>query len=154
MREETIMLVGLEAAFRFPWNISDFRFSTRSGVTSKNLRNEGNVEIPFSVTFRATGEVIAPKITKVVTGEFIWLKNFVMQTGDVIIIDMIREVTCTLIRGGVSSDIFFEIDEDSRYFTLSPGDNVLRIDADAGIDYLFAQAVKREILTAYWRAWV
>ena len=103
------------------------------------IRNPGALPVPFTATLRSTGSVVNPAIRNSVTGEHIGFDT-TLHKGDVL--EIYRTTTdrlaVKLISGGVETNAFALLDEDSDLMELHPGDNVLTADAASGKEGLQA----------------
>ncbi len=102
-----------------------------------NINNTGAVECGMRIQFKALATVINPSLFNINTREFIKI-NKTLNAGDVLEcttefsnkrIEMIRN-------NGSRENVFNWIDLDSEFLQLEPGDNLLRYNADSGIDNL------------------
>ncbi|MFL0197008.1 phage tail family protein [Clostridium sp. WILCCON 0269] len=102
-----------------------------------NINNVGDVECGMRVEFTALATVVNPSILNVYTQEFIKVKR-TLQAGDKIIINTsFSNKRVELIQSnGVTSNVFNWIDLQSTFLQLDVGDNLLRYDAEQGIDNL------------------
>lgn len=117
----------------FPWEIVDdeIEIEYRSQSLTANVRNDGDADVGMMIVFRATGATSNPEIANVDTGEYIRL-DFDMLAGDVITINTAYGgISATLQRGGVTSNVFTDVEAGSELenFKLFVGDNLLRYDA-------------------------
>jgi hypothetical protein len=75
-------------------------------LASINIANNGEVETGIIIELQANGPVTNPKVYDYETGDFIGV-NFTMQAGDLITINtMAGEKSVTLLRNGVTTNIF------------------------------------------------
>jgi hypothetical protein len=152
--DKTTHIAGLEPLFMFPWNISNpnpFKMSEKIDSLFGNVYNGGNVEIPFTVMFRATSaNVTNPALIKVKTHEFIKI-NRVMDVGEIIVVENTSEsITVTSSKFGVIDDIFAWTDIDSTFFLLDRGDNLLKYDADENVENLDIRVLARDAIVGVW----
>ncbi len=104
-----------------------------------NIINHGNVETGMKIEFKARGTVENPSLFNVNTREFIKI-NKAMVSGERISINTnkgSKGITSRL--NGVSTDILEFIDivgGGKTFLQLDPGDNLLRYDADSGLENL------------------
>lgn len=101
-----------------------------------NVLNKGNVKSGIKIKFKALATVENPSLFNVNTREFIKI-NKTMEAGEVITVtthDRNHKVLTT--KNGVTSNAFNDIDLDSTFLQLDPGDNLFRYDADEGLDNL------------------
>lgn len=101
-----------------------------------NIFNSGDVEAPIRIEFVARGNVSKPSIINVNTKEFIKI-NKNMVDGEKIIITtgfnnkkVIRELN------GLTSNAFHYINLNTTFIQLDVGDNLIKYDAEEGIDNL------------------
>lgn len=121
--------------FEIPEDGREVEYRTPS--LSANVFYTGSSEDGMVIKYRATGPVVNPRLLNVVTYEAIKL-NITLQTGDIVTISTYKgERGITLLRGGVTTNIFntFSI-SDSKFLQIKPGDNVFRFEADSGEEFL------------------
>lgn len=128
----------MQPRFKFPWNLTKpWVFAERIAPEFTNVVNRGNVASEFTVVFIATTEALNPYVMKAATQETIKV-NRRMAAGEMVRVENTPNyIKATSTRGGVEEDIFNDIDFDSVFFLLDPGDNVLRFDAESnreGVD--------------------
>lgn len=114
-------------------------FSGRNLANFLNVRNPGALPVPFTAKLRSSGIVVDPAIRNSTTGEHIGFDT-TLNKGDVL--EIYRTTTdrlaVKLISGGVETNAFALLDEDSDLMELHPGDNVLTADAASGREGLQA----------------
>lgn len=135
-REQRIAkyLNGVQKQFKFPWNVSRaYRFGQLLETKFVNVLNGGQLPAPFKATFYAANEVDNPRITNVTTGEVLML-NKSMVPGETVVVETTHGLT--YVTSSVDGSIRGALDLDSTFFGLSIGDNVLKPDADFGLDQL------------------
>ena len=82
------------------------------------------------------GAVDTPKIYNVETGERMII-NMEMQAGDDIDINTIQgEKSIKFTREGVTTNIIGRLDHSSSWLQMFPGDNVMTVDAESGLEYV------------------
>lgn len=127
-------LSGVQGLFKFPWNMSRaYKFGELIKTKFMNVRNNGQVPVPFTATFYAQNDVVNPKISDVSTGAEL-LVNKSMIPGERVVVEISHDRT--YVTSSVDGDIRGALDLDSTLFRLGVGDNVLKPDADAGLDQL------------------
>lgn len=127
-------LSGVEKLFKFPWNVSSpYRFGRLMEKKFLNVLNNGQVPVPFTATFYANDEVVNPKITHVNTGKELIL-NKSMVAGERVVVEITHDRT--YVTSSVDGNIRGALDLDSTLFRLDVGDNVLKPDAESGMDKL------------------
>lgn len=124
-------LSGVQNLFKFPWNISkSYQFGKTIETKFANIRNGGQVPVPFTATFLSNYYVDNPKITNAVTGDFL-LVNKSLVPGERVVVEITHGRT--IVTSSVDGDIRGALDLDSTLFRLGVGDNVLKPEADAGL---------------------
>lgn len=124
--EAQIMVNELESiidSFHFPFSSTatpQIVFGYLSNDIGITIENDGDVECGMQITLYARASITNPKIFNYVTQDFIGL-NVTMQTADQITIDTRKgHKTVTLLRGGVESNIFNSVMQNSTWLQLSP----------------------------------
>lgn len=139
--EQSYLLGGFRASFRFPVNYTAHSYSTRITGKVVNIHNSGSVPVPFTCTLRCTTLICRnPRICNATTGEYIGLVDTELQAGDIVEIyrTTTDRVAVSLTRDDVTTNIFAQLDEDSTLTELAAGDNLLTLAADTGEDSLQA----------------
>lgn len=115
-----------------------WKLSTRNLQPLREITNKGSVDTGFLVKMIAeTDGITAPRLTNVSTQENIKFPNLTLNQNDSIEVSTYEnERYCHLIKGGVTSNIFSEMDYASNFFQLTPGKNILRYAADTNETYL------------------
>ena len=141
--EQSVSFAEYDSHFRFPRSFSNtvsWRISDRSLLLIENIRNEGTLKTGFTVQFKATGEVTSPELLKISTQEKIKMKSdFVMQAGDIVEIstyDDKKRVTLTRASDGIAVNGFKYLSDETDFFQLDPGDNIIRYGADENYNLL------------------
>ena len=130
-------LAGIQKLFKFPWNISRaYKFGKLTEAQFINVHNGGQLPVPYTATFYAKNEVENPKITNVSTGETLML-NKSMVSGERVVVEITHDRT--YVTSSVDGNIRGALDLDSTLFRLGVGDNVLKPEADSGLDQLEVQ---------------
>ena len=130
-------LSGIQKLFKFPWNISRaYKFGKLTEAQFINIHNGGQLPVPFTATFYAKNDVENPKITNVSTGETMML-NKSMVTGERVVVEITHDRT--YVTSSVDGNIRGALDLDSTFFRLGVGDNVLKPEADSGLDQMEVQ---------------
>lgn len=130
-------LSGIQRLFKFPWNVSRaYRFGQLTEAQFINIHNSGQLPVPFTATFYAKNAVNNPKITNVTTGETLVI-NKAMVTGERVVVEITHDRT--YVTSSVDGNIRGALDLDSDFFRLGVGDNVLKPEADSGLDQMEVQ---------------
>lgn len=127
-------LSGIKGMFKFPWNIADtYQFGQLISSYFTNVYNAGQVDSFFDIEISAAGDAENVSFEDIETGKFLKL-NKSISTGEKITVsiqpDKITAISST------DGDIQGLIDIDSTLFSLRPGDNVIKYDAESGRESL------------------
>lgn len=127
-------LSGIQKLFKFPWNISKpYRFGQLMETQFMNVPNRGQVPVPFTATFSASGDVSNPKITNATTLKFIQI-NKSMVSGEKLVIEITHDRT--YVTSSIDGDCRGALSLSSNLFRLDVGDNVLKPEASSGLENL------------------
>lgn len=130
-------LFGVQKMFKFPWNISrPYQFGQLQTTKYVSIVNSGQLPVPFTVTFTASATVERPKITNVLTGEFLLL-NKTLEAGETVVVETTHGKTYAV--STVDGNVRGALDLDSTLFRLGVGDNILKPEAETGLDGLDVQ---------------
>lgn len=136
---QSAVMGGFIPRFQFPVCYDSHQYSEWRQSYFLNVRNPGALPVPFTATLRSTGSVVNPAIRNSVTGEFI---GFELTLSKDETLEIYRTTTdrlaVKLVSGGVETNAFALLDEDSDLMELHPGDNVLTADAASGKEGLQA----------------
>lgn len=133
-KEERAELGTIRKQFRLPINYSTpHRFGTREHAAYKNVRNMGDVHVPFAVEIRCIGISDNPILRNLKNGKTIKI-NQSLFAGDIIRIwrDEQNILQAELESYGETTDIINSIDEESNLEVLEIGDNLLQATDDEG----------------------
>ncbi len=125
-------------AFEFPLEILEegIEIGFREPSLIVNVLNSGDVECGVRIQFKALATVENPSLFNVNTREYFKI-NKTMESGEVITVTTgFGDKRVELNKNGVISNAFNWIDFTSTFLQLDVGDNLLRYDADEGIDNL------------------
>lgn len=132
--KNTVSLSGVENKFKFPWNISKpYKFGEVMKQKFINVVNNGQLPVPFTATFFAENEVVNPKIIHVKTGETLII-NKTMVANERLVVEITHNRTTVV--SSVDGDVRGALDLDSNLFRLGVGSNVLKPEADSGLEVL------------------
>lgn len=123
---------NLLAAYPY-WVLNETESVNTAGENTLEINNGGQVPVPFTVDFEATGAVNQPAITDAVTGEFLKI-NKSMSAGETVKIQISH--TKVDVISSVSGDIRGMLTLDSNMFRLPIGDNILNVSATSGVENL------------------
>nr|DAM75213.1 MAG TPA: tail protein [Caudoviricetes sp.] len=131
---ELAVLSGVEYGFKFPWNQSRaYRFGTAIRKQFLNVRNSGQVPVPFTLTFMALAEVKNPQIADASTGKFIRI-NKTLSAGERVVVEITHDRT--YVTSSVDGECRGALELTSSLYRLAVGDNVLKPTAESGLDDL------------------
>ncbi|MFD2442936.1 phage tail family protein [Bacillus sp. CGMCC 1.16607] len=136
--EEKVDIALWVGNFEFPLEISEegIEMGYRAPSLIVNVFNDGQESTGMLIRFRALGTLSTPSLVNVNTYESLKI-NITMLPGDVIEVSTYkRRKRVTLIRNGVISNIFNQLDLSSKFLQLDLGDNLFRYDAVEGLDNL------------------
>lgn len=123
-------LSGVAKRFKFPWNLSrEYRYGEVVTQQFINITNNGQVPIPFTVTFRALAEVQNPRIIDAATNNYL-LINKTLVAGERVVVEITHERT--EVTSSVDGECRGALDLHSQFYRLAVGDNVIKPDADDG----------------------
>lgn len=135
-KEEVALWTG---DFEFDLEITEggIQLGHRQSNLIVNIFNSGDVECGMRIEFRALATVVNPSLFDVNTREYIKVKRS-LQEGDKLFINTsFASKRVELINSnGINQNAFNYIDLNSTFLQLAPGDNLLRYDAEQGIDNL------------------
>lgn len=127
-------LSGTQKLFKLPCNFSKtYRFGEMIQTQFMNVPNRGQVPIPYTATFIAKGDVVNPKITNATTGKFLFIKKTLVR-GERLVVEITHERTH--VTSSVDGDCRGALSLTSNLFRLDVGDNVLKPEAESGLDNL------------------
>ena len=135
---QAYLLGGYTAAFAFPVCYDSHTFGVKSSALFTNCRNDGMVSVPYAVQFRAGAPVTDYGILNAATGEKLSLTDTLAIGETVNVYRDNGRLKVEKESGGVTTDIFSRLDEDSTLFSLAVGDNIIKMTADSGVDNLTA----------------
>lgn len=125
---------NIKPMFTFPVNYSNVhKFGERTSARYKNILNDGDVKVPFSIYLHSSGTSTNIIIANLKTLKTLKI-NGVLRSGDSVNIyrDDDNILRAELTSDGVTSDIISWIDEDSELFDLEVGSNLISANDDEG----------------------
>lgn len=128
------VLSGLAYRFKFPWNISrEYTFGEVMASQFINVYNRGQLPVPFTVTFNALGPCVNPRITNIYTGQFLAIEKALVG-GERVVVEITHDRT--YVTSSIDGDVRGALSLDSSLTRLEVGDNVLKPEADEGMEDL------------------
>lgn len=137
-------LAGVEPLFKFPWNISKkYQFGKLVETQFFNVINRGQVPVPFTATFSASGDVENPKITNALTGKVLLIKKSLVS-GERLVVEITHDRT--YVTSSIDGDCRGALDLKNTFYELDVGDNVIKPEAKSGkenlqVDIVFATEI-------------
>lgn len=130
-------LSGVRKLFKFPWNVfRPYRFGEVISAQFINVRNDGQVPIPYTVTIKAMAEVQNPKLIDAATNRFLLL-NKTLVAGETVTIKITHERT--YVNSTVDGECRGALDLASSFYRLAVGDNVIKPEAASGKENMMVQ---------------
>ena len=130
-------LSGVRKLFKFPWNVfRPYRFGEVISAQFINVRNDGQVPIPYTVTIKAMAEVQNPKLIDAATNRFLLL-NKTLVAGETVTIEITHERT--YVNSTVDGECRGALDLASSFYRLAVGDNVIKPEAASGKENMMVQ---------------
>lgn len=123
---------AIKPMFSFPVNYSvPHKFGEKGAAKYKNILNNGDVKVPFSIYLQSKGNSSNVVITNMTTLQTLKL-NGSLNFGDFVNIyrDNDNVLRAELTSEGVTSDIISWVDETSNFFELEVGDNFVSANDD------------------------
>ena len=141
VNSESSEIGGRNPAFSFPVNYSSPHiFGEKSDVRYKNIVNNGDIKVPYSIYLRTSGVSSNIVIANIKTFQMLKI-NGTLTSGDQIKIYRNDDnvLRAELISGNSTSDIISWIDESSDLFELNVGENLILANDDEGGTNLIAR---------------
>lgn len=112
-------------------------FGHRETDTIKQVDNESTKDVGITITLEADDKVVNPIIYNQTTNETLKLLCTMLPNDKITIKTIEGEITVELLRNGMIIDYNYTVDEDNDgYIQLVMGMNVIKYDADEGVEYL------------------
>lgn len=146
--ETRVTLSAWQGLIEFPVDIiNPFEVTEKLKTLMQNIYNASSAVLGLRLRFTASGEVTTPKIVDV-NRHLVLAAELTMHTGDVLEITTGKSnKRVTLTRNGISNNVINTITYPPQWVQLHRGDNLIRYDADAGIDSLSVDIFYRNV---YW----
>lgn len=131
---ESKTVAGSISSFRFPFHfpVGSFKISKNIDSVFATIYNPGEAETDMQIEFTARARVVNPALIDVKTGNAARLR-FTMEAGDVITINTEKgNKKISLLRNGITQNIFNYIEHPFTFFTLNSGNNTFKYDAESG----------------------
>ncbi len=129
--ETKYVLGGYTPAFSFPVNYAKpHYFGLKHPSAFTNCRNNGDVDTGFSLEFIPSADVSNYGITNVYTLEKLMLTNSITVDDIVRVYRKNGRLYVEKETPAGVEDIFYALDEESDFFTLRPGDNIVKVEGE------------------------
>ena len=140
--------------FSFPVNYSiPHKFGEKGSARYKNIYNDSDVSIPFSLRLSSSGTSTNPVIANLQTFKTLKL-NGTLNAGD--FVDIYRNednvLRAIMTSDGVQSDVIYWVDESSDLFELDAGDNLISASDDEGGTSLTAKINYNSVVVAVYES--
>lgn len=132
IHSDQYVMGGYTAAFMFPVVYDSHVFGVRNESAYTNCINSGAMDVPFTARFTTDTETANFGILNINTLEHLTLNTTLGQDES---ITVSRENGRLYVQRG-EEDVFAILDENSDLFVLHPGDNVLKMTAESGLEGL------------------
>lgn len=152
--EKNVEIGSIRPLFSFPVNYATpHKFGEKGSARYKNVYNDSDVNIPFSLHLFSSGTSTNPVIANLQTLKILKL-NGTLNAGD--FIDIYRNddnvLQAIMTSAGVQSDVINWIDESSDLFELDAGDNLISATDDEGGASLAAKINYNSVVVAVYES--
>lgn len=152
--EKNVEIGSIRPLFSFPVNYATpHKFGEKGSARYKNVYNDSDVNIPFSLHLFSSGTSTNPVIANLQTFKILKL-NGTLNAGD--FIDIYRNddnvLQAIMTSDGVQSDVINWIDESSDLFELDAGDNLISATDDEGGASLTAKINYNSVVVAVYES--
>lgn len=106
-----------------------YRFGELVTAQFITINNDGQVPVPYTVTFSAVDTVVSPKLIDAYTNEYLLL-NKTLVAGEKVVVEITHERT--YVNSSVDGECRGALDLGSSFFRLAVGDNVIKPEATSG----------------------
>ena len=151
--EKSAQIGQITSMFSFPVNYAEpHMFGERSEEKFVSIYNDSDVKVPYSLQIIVNGTVTNPTVTNLKTFEFLKV-NKTFSPGDVI--DIYRDKNNVLVANltdssGNVSDIISMIDDESTFYELAVGDNLVSLeDVEGGFGMSASISFKSVVVALY-----
>lgn len=129
-----VQLSSVSDGFKFPWNISkEYRFGSVTKTQFIVISNNGQLPVPFTMTLLARSVCVNPRIINANTGKHLTI-NKSMVAGERIVVEITHDRMYAT--SSVDGDIRGALSIRSNLNRIDVGDNVLKPEADRGLEQL------------------
>lgn len=154
IEEKNVEIGSIKPLFSFPVNYSiPHKFGEKGSARYKNIYNDSDVSILFSLRLSSSGTSTNPVISNLQTFKTLKL-NGTLNAGD--FVDIYRNednvLRAIMTSDGVQSDVIYWIDESSDLFELDVGDNLISATDDEGGLSLTAKITYNPVVVAVYES--
>jgi len=139
-QENTVNIANWLPKFRFPLIIpkdTGIIMGLRSPSLIVNVANDGHIECGITIVFTARGKVVNPSLVNVNTQEMLKVNKTLHSGESITVVTTDNNKSVQFTSEGVTQAAFQLLDfEDSVFLKLRRGDNLMRYNADDGLDNL------------------
>ena len=133
--EKRFEIAKVEGNFRFPLTMPTM-VGTKESSLFFNCNNAGDVDSGIKIEFYAREEVLNPALIDTNTNQFIKVNKRMAKDERIIINTNAGDKSIISIVDGVETKILQYLDFDSSFLQLNRGDNLLKYQADEGMNFL------------------
>lgn len=152
IEESTYLIGSIFPSFSFPVNYAEpHTFGKKSDARYSNIRNDGDVCVPYKLTISTTTTSTNVTITDIKTLRYLKI-NGKITAGETISIyrDKAGVLVAELSDADSTTDIISWIDEGSELFEIGAGDNLILANDDEGGESLTARFTFSPAVAAYY----
>lgn len=128
-------IAKIKGSFHFPLNLPAIMGYKQPNLIV-NCKNVGDVDTGMRIEFYAKNPVLNPGLFDVNTRQFIKVNKQMVKGERIILNTNAGHKNITSVVDGIETKILHLIDFSSNFIQLQRGDNLLRYQADEGIDFL------------------
>lgn len=154
LNEQNTEIGSIKPLFSFPINYATpHKFGEKGGARYKNIYNDSDVKVPFSLHLSSSGTSTNPVIANLKTFQTLTI-NGTLNAGDVVEIYRNNDnvLQAELISDSVTTDIIAWIDESSDLFELEVGDNLISVTDNEGGANLTAKITYSPVVVALYES--
>lgn len=154
LNEQNTEIGSIKPLFSFPINYATpHKFGEKGGARYKNIYNDSDVKVPFSLRLSSSGTSTNPVIANLETFRTLTI-NGTLNAGDVVEIYRNNDnvLQAELISDGVTTDIISWIAESSDLFELEVGDNLISATDNEGGANLTAKITYSPVVVALYES--
>ena len=154
LKEKNVEIGAIKGLFSFPVNYSaPHKFGEKGTERYKNVHNDSDVSVPFSLYLSCYGTSTNPVISNLKTFQFLKI-NGTLNVGDYLKIYRNEDnvLIAELTSEGSKTDVISWIDESSDLFELAVGDNLISATDDEDGVSLSAKITYNPVVVAFYES--